>query len=378
MKPKQRIRKIFFLCVMTIVPLLFAVLKFLLLTVSHSSVPVAVVFNPNWWFRNHAISFDRSFYFHPQERVENDVKMRQVLYDRFGFGEPNPKLRPIIGSRHVAGGFVVPALLGVEVRFSESQAPWPVPMNLDRKQILALKVPEIEKTWPMNELIASIDRMEKEFGFVIGDFNTDGVLNTALQLRGQQLFLDLIEDPELVHHLFSVVAEVQVRVASYVKSRTGTSSVATNRSILNVNPAIYLHSNCSVQMISPALYEQRLLLYERFLSARLQPYGIHHCGSNLHLFANAYSQLPAIFYDAGWGSDIVRCSQAFPEAFLNLRLSPVRMLQQSPDEIKHDTETLLRTAARSENVGVCCINMDHGTPDENVMAMIHAAQQFVP
>jgi hypothetical protein len=29
--------------------------------------------------------------------------------------------------------------------------------------------------------------------------------------------------------------------ATYVKSRTGTSSVSTNRSILQVDPAIYLH-----------------------------------------------------------------------------------------------------------------------------------------
>jgi hypothetical protein len=39
--------------------------------------------------------------------------MRKALYERFGLGQPDPKPRPVIGSRHITGGFVVPALLGV-------------------------------------------------------------------------------------------------------------------------------------------------------------------------------------------------------------------------------------------------------------------------
>ncbi|MCP5114119.1 MAG: hypothetical protein GY953_25085, partial [bacterium] len=67
--------------------------------------PVEVIFNPNWWFRNYGISFAKSFYLDRERRIENDVKMRKALQERFGIGEPNPEPRPIIGSRHVAGGF---------------------------------------------------------------------------------------------------------------------------------------------------------------------------------------------------------------------------------------------------------------------------------
>ena len=221
-----------------------------------------------------------------------------------------------------------------------------------------------------------MDDLEREFGYLIGDFNTDGIINTALQLRGQQLFLDMMEDPELADHLFTVVMETQVRVASYVRSRTGSCSVAVNRSIVNVDPKIYLHGNCSLQMISPALYRRTLLDHECRLADRMRPYGIHHCGENLHLFADAYAQTGAVFYDAGWGSDIARCSQALPDAFLNLRVSPVRMLQLGEDEIRSDVRGLLTAAGRTRNVGVCCINMDHGTPDRNILALFDEVKQF--
>ena len=341
-------------------------------------IPAEVIFAPNWWFRNYGIRFDRGFYFDRRARIENDVLMRRALWERFGLGEPDPQPRPIAGSMHVAGGFLVPALFGVEIRFEENQAPWPVPREMTSREILALRVPDLESTWPMSEWIADLNALEWEYGSVAGDFDLDGILNTALHLRGQQLYLDFYDDPGLVRHLFATIAETIVHVARYVAARTGTHSVACNRSILNVDPGIFLHANCSVQMISPAIYEELLLPHERRLAEQLAPYGIHHCGNNLHLFAKAYSTLGPRFVDVGWGSDVARCRRELPGSFLNLRLSPVRMLQATPDEIRRDAEALLEAAGCTENVGLCCINMDYGTPDENVRAMLDVARTFSP
>ncbi len=338
------------------------------------AVPATVVFCPNWWFRNCGISFESPFYLDRQTRIRNDVVMRRALYERFGLGEPDPKPRPVIGSRHVAGGFVVPALFGVEIRFAENQAPWPVALNLTRGEIAALKKPSLDDTWPMDALLRDMDALEREFGFVIGDLNTGGVLDTALLLRGQNLFLDMLEAPDIAQHIFGVVAEAQAEVALFIRSRTGTNSVSTNRSILHSDPATYLHSNCSVQMISPRLYRSCLLRWEEYLAGRLAPYGIHHCGDNLHLFAESYAETCCSFVDVGWGSDVARCRKALPNAFLNLRLSPVRVLRESADQIRRDAERLLEAAGADARAGLCCINIDYGTPDENVRAMLEVAR----
>jgi hypothetical protein len=341
-------------------------------------IPVEIILNPNWWHRNYGISFDKPFYLDKQQRIQNDLRMRQALYERFGMGESNPQPRPIIGSQHVAGGFVMPALLGVPIRFLPDAAPWPVPMDLSREAIMALQPPAVETTWPMDIIAAQMDELQKEYGYVVGDFNTAGILNTALELRGQPLFMDLLEDPELVQHLFNVVTETQARVGEFVKARTGTTSLAVNRSIVNVDPAIHVVGNCTVQMISPATYAKSISPFECALAERLRPYGIHHCGDNLQKFAEYYKKSGAVFYDIGSGSDVAKCSELLPEAFLNLRMDPVRMLQESAETIRQDTRKLLTAAGRTSKVGVCCINMDYGTPDENILAMLEAAKSWQP
>ena len=85
-----------------------------------SFLPFELVFNPNWWHRTAGIRFERPFYFDAATRVANDIVMRRVLHQRFGdigLGEANPQPRPVAGSLYVAGGFVIPALLGAEIRF---------------------------------------------------------------------------------------------------------------------------------------------------------------------------------------------------------------------------------------------------------------------
>src|SRR5450756_650774 len=115
---------------------------------------------------------------------------------------------------------------------------------------------------------------------------------------------------------------------------------------------------------------------EHRIAERLQPFGIHHCGSNLHVVAPEYAKLSPVFVDVGWGSDVARCREMLPHAFLNLRLNPVRMLNCTPREIADDTKSLLCAARSLERIGVCCINMDHATPDENIFAMFEVVERY--
>ena len=115
---------------------------------------------------------------------------------------------------------------------------------------------------------------------------------------------------------------------------------------------------------------------EQQLAAKLQPFGIHHCGDNLQRVAAEYAKLPLVYCEVGWGSDVARVREALPDTFLNLRLSPIRMLQCTSQEIAQDTEKLLQAAGPLEKVGVCCINLDHGTPDDNLCAMFDVIQRY--
>ena len=339
-------------------------------------IPVNVVFSPDWWNRRFRVSFEEPFYLDLETRIANDILMRRALFELFGMGEPDPKPRPVIGSRHIAGGFVLPALLGVHIRFTEAQAAWPVPRNLDRDTAMELRAPDVANTWPMNALMAQAKMLELRFGHVTGDLNTGGLFNNAMELRGNDLFCDLKEEPELTDHLFAVVAETIVATSLFIRRRTGTTSIAVNRSIQSVDSSIHLTSNCSVSMISPALYESRILPYEIRIAKELAPFGIHHCGRNLQKYADRYNQMDLKFLDVGFGSDLEKCSRLFPSSFLNLRMSPVHLLESSESQVYSEVRDALQACGRTANVGVCCINMDGLTPDRNVKAMFQAASDF--
>lgn len=342
-------------------------------------IPIELVFNPNWWYRTAGISFDRSFYFDAEARISNDVIMRRVLYERFGemgMGESDPQPRPIIGSQHVAGGFVIPALLGAEIQFAKDAAPQPLPMTMDVGQIEAFEKPDFRSTWPMNVFIAQMDALEAEWGYVVGGMNTDGLLNAAYHLYGQNLFVDFYEAPDRVRRLLRLIGDLIVDVALYLRQRTGDCSIAVNRMVEHVDPQLFFHANCSVQMISPRSYREIHLAVEQGMAERIQPYGIHHCGDNLHRMAPVYAELPLTMVDVGWGSDVTAVREALPGVFLNLRLDPVRMLQATAEEITADAEGLLKAAGPLENAGVCCINMDYGTPDDNIWALYEVVERI--
>lgn len=342
-------------------------------------LPVELVFNPHWWHETAGISFDRSFYLDPEVRITNDVLMRQVLFQRYGdlgLGESDPRPRPIIGSLHVAGGFVIPASLGAEIWFADDAAPQPLPVHLSAEQLERLGKPDFRQTWPMNELIAQMDALEREWGYVVGDLNTDGLLNAAYHLYGADLFTDFYAAPQRVQHVLEVISSLIVDVADNMRQRTGSTSISVNRMVERVDPQLYLHANCSVPMISPMSYRAMQLPFEQRMADQLRPFGIHHCGDNLQRYASAYAELQPAFVDVGWGSDVAACRQALPETFLNLRLSPVRMLTCTPPEIARDTENLLRAAGSLEKTGICCINMDYGTPDDNLFAMYAVVEKF--
>jgi hypothetical protein len=344
-----------------------------------SFLPFELVFNPNWWHRTAGISFARPFYFDAAARVANDMNMRRVLHERFGdigLGEENPQPRPVAGSLHVAGGFVIPALLGAEIRFSTDEAPQPLPVHLTPDDIDRLEKPDFRTTWPMQELIADWDALEAEYGYLVGDLNTDGLLNAAYHFYGQDLFADFYDAPDRVRRVLTVIADLIVDVASYVRERTGSCSIAVNRMAERVDPRLFIHANCSVQMISPASYRGLHLPVEQHMASRIQPFGIHHCGDNMHRVAAAYAELDISFADVGWGSDVAACRAALPDTFLNLRLSPIRMLQCTPAEVAADAERLLQAAGPLDQVGICCINMDYGTPDGNLFAVYEVVERY--
>lgn len=343
-------------------------------------LPVEIVFHPSWWHRHYGITFDEAFFFDPVKRVESERVMRAALHARFGdvgLGEANAAPRPVIGPVHLAAGFLPSAVLGCKIRYYADASPEVIPANLTDAQVMALQVPDLETNPAFRKLVALMDALEAQYGFIEGDVNWEGVQNVALNLRGQQLFIDYYENPALARRLLDVCARTIEAMAQYIRRRTGTTSVAVNRIVGAVEPRINLHSNCTVAMISARTYREYLLAYDQQLVRALYPYGIHHCGADMHKVRHEYARVDgAELFDVGWGSDVAACRAALPNAIFSLRLSPVRVTTLTPREVAADVEALLRAAGPLERAAVCCINLDDRTPDENVRAIFEVVDKY--
>lgn len=340
-------------------------------------LPVDIVLHPSWWYRHEGISFDEDFFFHPARRVEVERRMERVLHERwgrFGLGEAYGEDRPVVGPVHLAAGYLTSAMLGCRIEFAADSSPQVIPANLDK---LTLSVEEAFRSSAFRRFEQLLESLKTRFGYLTGDVGWGGVLNTALDLRGQAFFMDLVDQPAVAADFAATIAAVTERFTQGIAAATGSTSVSVNRNVRHIPRPVHLHSECSNVMISTRTYEEFFLPFDVAWCNRWRPYGIHHCGADPHRFAASYAKVPHLdFLDVGWGGDVARLRQHLPETFLNLRLSPVEIVKQTPEQIRQTIRALVAASGDPWLTGVCAINMDHQVGDEQVAAIFESVAEL--
>lgn len=340
-------------------------------------LPVEVVFHPSWWHKHEGIGFDRDFFFHPAKRVEEELHMEKALYERwgeYGLGAWHDRPRPVIGPIHLAAGFLLSGMMGCGITFQPGGSPLVTAVGEGHA---AAGEDAAFSSKLFRDFRALTDSLKCRFGFLLGDVDWNGILNIALDLRGQEIFLEMADNPDGVKQLFRTIAAVQERFFRFVHSLTGSTSIAVNRSVMKFPDSILLHSHCSHTMISEAHYREYLLPFDRRWAERYPPYGIHHCGPDAHRFLAAYREIPALaFLDVGWGGDISKIRAALPGTFLNIRLNPAEIVRQTPAEIEGIIISLVRASADPRRTGVCCINIDDSAAEEQISAIFETVKKI--
>ncbi|MCK4748756.1 MAG: hypothetical protein KAT15_17000, partial [Bacteroidales bacterium] len=189
--------------------------------VQSEMLPVDIVFHPSWWNKHAGISFDEDFFYHPLKRVESEQKMEKALYDRFGkyrLGGDKDKELPIIGAVHNAAGFIISEMLGCKVEYIEDSAPQVIQSNNDE---LSIDPAEAFNSRVFKNIMSLCDVLKGKYGYLQGDINWGGVLNTALDLYGEKLFLEFFEMPEAVQKYFIDISAVIERFLLFLSQETG-------------------------------------------------------------------------------------------------------------------------------------------------------------
>lgn len=347
--------------------------------ITQHPLPVDVVFHPSWWYKHAGITFDESFFYDPLRRVEDEQKMEQVLYDRFGdlgLGEDHLKALPQIGAVHLASGYLLSEMLGCKVEYYEDAPPQVICAHRDT---LDINVRDAFLSPAFKRLTTLIDQLKSRYGYVVGDINWGGVLNIAIDLRGDEIFTDMTLQPEKAHAFFRKIANVIDRFVWFVQTNTGTSSISVNRTARLFDYPVAIHSECSHTMISEDDYRRFFLPIDQEWSMRHKPYGIHYCGKDPHRMAKAFSEIERLtFLDVGWGGDVALLRHYLPHTFLNIRLNPVDIQKYTYDELRSNIRERVQASGTDlTKTGICCVNMDKDVTDQRIREIFQCAAECV-
>jgi hypothetical protein len=338
-------------------------------------IPLDIVLAPEWWNKHTGITFDRDFFFHPLKRVESEQRMEKELYDRwgkYGLGADRDKVKPEIGAVHLAAGFMLSEMLDCEVRYSDNHPPAVVAGN---KENLDIDVDAAFHSKVYMDFINLTESLKSTYGYLTGDVNWGGVLNIAMDLRGDQIMMDMLMTPDEVKSYFDSIAAVIERFTGFVAAQTGTTSISVTRSVRHLQRPVFLHSECSHTMISCEDYENFLMPIDARWSREKDYFGIHYCGEDPHRYAGSFAKLPKLdFLDLGWGGEVALLRKHLPHTFFNLRLSPVELVNMTVEEIQATVTKLVSASGDPALTGVCCINMDDKVADDQIDAIFEAVR----
>jgi len=330
-----------------------------------------IVFHPSWWHRNAGIDFSARFFLDPEYRIQADQTMRRVLYERFGscgLGEEDPQPRPILGSDMLACGYLSSLIMGCGVEFAPDDAPQVLCANLSEEQALALQMPDFDTNPVWQNIQYQLDWLREKFGWVDTCIDFNGVQNLAMDLRGQDLFLDYYDEDSPAQNLLEVSYRVTRELCRRFKAYSPCISGGVSNICKNVLPEVVLHSNCSVEMISQQTYEQWLLPYEIKLAEEFPVYGIHHCGQSMEHVVEGYAKTPNLrLVEVGAFSDLEACVRALPETTLiNARYSPVRLAQVTEQELYRELKTMTEILP-GKRLSISCVGIDDSVSDERIL-----------
>jgi len=319
-------------------------------------------FTPSWYRRLLDIDFGERYHNDPAYRRDCVLKMRSVLRTRFpgigvgGYDKPDSSLDLLTGT---FGACTLAAIYGVPVIYAEDNWPNCAHHCLTDGQVARLEPPDLARNPHFGKLMTQVEWIAEHEGRVDGFINWQGVLNNAYRLRGESLFVDMMDEPERARHLFACICETMIQGIRRLHERQCASGVDVQ---------FVTVSNCLVNMVSPQIYLELLLPFDRKLAGVYGCIGIHNCAWNATPYLEAYTGISGVGYiDMGIGSDLVRARNLFPDARRAIMYTPMDLVNESPEEIGADIQRIARDYAPCD---IVIADIEAGTPDDRVRHVI--------
>lgn len=321
-----------------------------------------VGFTPQWFRQHLEIDFGERWHTDPEYRRQTVVAMRGELNEKFpgtsigGINRPDSPLDLLTGTY---GACTVAAIYGVPIVYAKDNWPNCQHWYLTDGEVDRLQPPDLDANPHFQQLLNQVDRIAESYGRIEGFINWQGVLNNAQRLRGQQIFVDVLDTPKRAAHLFGCVCTTMIDAARRLHARQRASGVKVS---------FFTVSNCLVNMISPAQYGELLLPLDCRIAEAFDAIGIHNCAWNADPYLDAYATIPNVGYiDMGLDSDIERARRLFPDARRAIMYTPMDLSNKPLVEIRQDFQ---RIACEYAPCDIVLADIEAGTPDDRVRAVL--------
>lgn len=214
-----------------------------------------------------------------EERLEDPIKMLQAQLEQLRFhiqaeDDRIPTLRVELGTGQVAAAF------GCEIAVPTNSMP-AVKSHVIKniKDVYELKKPSLDAG--MYGKLKEFTRVFLEnmpYGVQIQPPDLQSPFNCAHLIRGNDILLDFYDDPEALGYLLDLITDYMIDLVPYLKNMIHSS----NEWFLDYG-ALWKGgariSNCTMHLISPAMYAEFVLPRDRRLFAEIGGGRIHYCGS---------------------------------------------------------------------------------------------------
>ena len=318
-------------------------------------------FLPGWWAKHFGVKFGRPFYMDPEYRMKTSAEIKKLTaanYRSLLVNEPDTAEKPV---KLDFGNATTGAYAGCHYEFPDDDAARN--KHLDPEKLGSLKLPEkLEEAFPYNEIISQTNYMNKKYAHdEMPTILPRGILNEAFLIEGDKILTDMYEDPDEARRLLDFSYDLLEKTVEYNVS-------IGYRGLVRV-------LNCTVQLVSPDMYEEWLLPYDQKIFAlamkRGLTFGIHHCGDLAGKMLDNYRKIPKYAYlQVGFNSDLEKTIGMFPEAELHYIFDPVYCMNANKDDIQKKAENILYQAgSEAKNISVGVGAIDYGVPLENLQVI---------
>lgn len=329
--------------------------------------PISLNLMPAFYHLHTGVTYGEAYYFDPGYRAEIERvegRLQYELWGRYGVGSQTPQPSPSLSIQPVD---LICGTQGAEWRFPADATleswgePW---AGLSIAEIEALD-PRAAAHHPVIErVIAHYRELEKLYGEradVLGiKSSMMGIhtpYTTAHQLRGQNLFIEMMTEPAAARVIFNKVWEIYQAVFGRLAELLGVKLTS-------------LHlGDCSAALLSEPVYREVVLPVNQALAAEFATVGYHSCGSSTHLL-NDFAHLPHLqSIQLGPGTDLAAAAQTLPGVHLMPLIDPLPLRNDSPERVAEMTREVLIATAPAPQVTLCVWSLDRDTHPDNVAAL---------